>query len=148
VQFEIDQRDATSDRAQAERLLVRAEEKKTIRQVAMATRLQVEDQKFLAQEDIRRRSAVAKQIADLHHAIDSAKEEIARLEAAHPAPPGSRERNATNDETSNTASLKDSTRQQRISFLQTYIADCNREIQRLSAAMDEQQHLEAQEGPR
>ncbi len=148
VQFEIDQRDATSDRAQAERLLARAEEEKTIRQVAMATRLQIEDQKFLAQEDIRRRSAVAKQIADLHHAINSAGEEIARLEAAHPAPPGYRERNATNYETSSTASLEDSARQQRISFLQTYIADCNREIQRLSAAMDEQQHLEAQEGPR
>ena len=40
-------------------------------------------------------------------------------------------RNAASDETSS-ASLEESARQQRISFLQTYIADCEREIQMLS----------------
>ena len=135
VQFEIDQRDATNDADKAKMLLARAEEEKTVRQVAMATRLRTEDQKFLAEENIRRRSSASMQVAHLRRAVDSAREEIATLEAAQSAPTGYRKRNTTSDETSSSASLEDSARQQRISFLRTYIADCDREIQTLSDAM-------------
>ena len=135
VQFEIDQRDATNDSDKANMLLARAEEEKTVRQVAMATRLRIEDQKFLAEENIRRRSSASMQVAHLRRAVDSARAEIASLEAAQSAPTGYRERNTTSDETSSSASLEDNARQQRISFLRTYIADCDREIQMLSDAM-------------
>ena len=135
VQFEIGQRDATNDADKAKMLLARAEEEKTVRQVAMATRLRMEDQKFLAEENIRRRSSASMQVAHLRRALDSAREEIASLEAAQSAPTGYRERNTTSDETSSSASLEDSARHQRISFLRTYIADCDREIQTLSDAM-------------
>ena len=135
VQFEIDQRDATNDSDKASMLLARAEEEKTVRQVAMATRLRIEDQKFLAEENIRRRSSASMQVAHLRRAVDSARAEIASLEAAQSAPTGYRELNATSDETSSSASLEDNARQQRISFLRTYIADCDREIQMLSDAM-------------
>ena len=135
VQFEIDQRDATNDSDKANMLLARAEEEKTVRQVAMATRLRIEDQKFLAEENIRRRSAAGMQVAHLRRAVDSARAEIASLEAAQSAPTGYRRLNTTSDETSSSASLEDDARQQRISFLRTYIADCDREIQMLSDAM-------------
>ena len=135
VQFEIGQRDATNDADKAKMLLARAEEEKTVRQVAMATRLRMEDQKFLAEENIRRRSSASMQVAHLRRAVDSARAEIASLEAAQSAPTGYRERNTTSDETSSSASLEDNARQQRISFLRTYIADCDREIQMLSDAM-------------
>ncbi|MGB7790554.1 MAG: hypothetical protein WBL39_05040 [Terrimicrobiaceae bacterium] len=135
VQFEIDQRDATNDSDKANMLLARAEEEKTVRQVAMATRLRIEDRKFLAEENIRRLSAAGMQVAHLRRAVDSARAEIASLEAAQSAPTGYRRLNTTSDETSSSASLEDDARQQRISFLRTYIADCDREIQMLSDAM-------------
>jgi hypothetical protein len=135
VQFEIDQRDATNDSDKANMLLARAEEEKTVRQVAMATRLRIEDQKFLAEENIRRRSAAGMQVAHLRRAVDSARAEIASLEAAQSAPTDYRALDTTNDETSSSAPLEDDARQQRISFLRTYIADCDREIQMLSDAM-------------
>lgn len=135
VQFEIDQRDATNDSDKANMLLARAEEEKTVRQVAMATRLRIEDRKFLAEENIRRLSAAGMQVAHLRRAVDSARAEIASLEAAQSAPTGYRELNTTSDETSSSAPLEDDARQQRISFLRTYIADCDREIQMLSDAM-------------
>lgn len=135
VQFEIDQRDATNDSDKANMLLARAEEEKTVRQLAMATRLRIEDQKFLAEENIRRRSAAGMQVAHLRRAVDSARAEIASLEAAQSAPTGYRALNTTSDETSSSAPLEDDARQQRISFLRTYIADCDREIQMLSDAM-------------
>ena len=91
MQFEIDQRDATNDSDKANMLLARAEEEKTVRQVAMATRLRIEDQKFLAEENIRRRSAAGMQVAHLRRAIDSARAEIASLEAAQSAPTGYRD---------------------------------------------------------
>ena len=135
VQFEIDQRDATNDSDKANMLLARAEEEKTVRQVAMATRLRIEDQKFLAEENIRRRSAAGMQVAHLRRAVDSARAEIASLEDAQSAPTGYRGLNTTSDDTSSSALLGDDARQQRISFLRTYIADCDREIQMLSDAM-------------
>jgi hypothetical protein len=135
VQFEINPSDATSDPDKAKMLLARAEEEKAVRQVAMAARLRNEDQKFLAEESIRRRSPAGMQIAHLRSAIDSAREEIARLEATQSAPTSYAESDATNDEVLSSTSLQDDTRQQRIAFLQTYIADCDREIQMLSDAM-------------
>jgi hypothetical protein len=136
VQFEIDQRDTTNDPDKAKVLLARAEEEKPARQVAMATQLRIEDQKFLA-EDIRSRGSTSMQVAHLRGAIASARDEIARLEAVQSAPTGYRERNAASDETSGGASLEESARQQRISFLQIYITDCEREIQMLSEMMAE-----------
>jgi hypothetical protein len=57
MQFEIDPRDVTNDREQAERLLADAKKGKAIRQSAVATRWQIEDQRFLAEENIRRLAA-------------------------------------------------------------------------------------------
>jgi hypothetical protein len=136
VQFEISQRDATNDPDQAQKLLARAEEEKAIRRVAMTTRLQIEDQRFLAEENARRRSLATMRVAHLRNAIDSAREEIARLEAES-APTGEEDA-VMNDDGSNsraTASLEDNARRQRISVLQTHIAECDREIQMLSDAM-------------
>ena len=138
VQFEISQHDATHDPDQAKMLLARAEEEKAIRRVAMTTRLQIEDQKFLAEENIRMQSAAGMRVARLRNAIDSAKEDIARLEAEF-APAGNNEYAATDDDSSNSTArtlLEDNARRKRIAVLQAHIADCDREIQMLADAME------------
>ena len=119
-------------------LLARAEEEKAIRRVAMTTRLQIEDQKFLAEENIRMQSAAGMRVARLRNAIDSAREDIARLEAES-APAGNNEYAATDDDSSNSTArtlLEDNARRKRIAVLQAHIADCDREIQMLADAME------------
>jgi hypothetical protein len=138
VQFEISQHDATDDPDQAKVLLARAEEEKAIRQVATTARLQIEDQKFLAEENIRMQSAAGMRVARLRNAIDSAREEIARLEAES-ASMGKNEYAATDHDRSNSTApvlLEDSARRKRIAVLQAHIADCDREIKMLADAME------------
>jgi hypothetical protein len=67
MQFEIDPRDVTNDRQQAERLLAHAKKGRAIRQSAVATRWQIEDQRFLAEENLRR---LAADEAHLRNAVD------------------------------------------------------------------------------
>ena len=132
MQFEIDPRDATNDRDQAERLLARAKEAKAIRQVAILAQWQIEDQKFLAAENIER--STAEQMALLYDAIDSAKSQIARLEAG--SPPTDREDDAAaHDAMSGRTLWEDDARRERISFLETYIAEREKKIETLSEAM-------------
>ncbi len=57
MQFEIDPRDVTNDREQAERLLAQTKTARTTRQSAVAARWQMEDQKFLDEENARRLAA-------------------------------------------------------------------------------------------
>jgi hypothetical protein len=122
MQFEIDQREVIHDREQAERLRARAEKEKEIQRVAIGWH--VEDRKFLAEENIRR--SAAEQIAHLRNAIGSARAEISRLEARH---------SRTALEGLAATPSEDRARRQRISTLQAYIADCDREIQILSEAI-------------
>jgi hypothetical protein len=84
VRFEINRGDATSDPGQAEMLRARTQEQKANWQL---TRLRNEDQRFLAEDNIRRRSA-RMQVAQPRRAIDSDSEEIAGLESES-APRGS-----------------------------------------------------------
>jgi len=123
MQFEIDQREVINDREQAEMLRTRAEKGKEIQRVAMGWR--VEDPKFLAEENTRR--SAAEQITHLRNAIGSARAEITTLEVG-PSQTGL-------DGPLGAAPSEDRARQQRISNLQAYIADCDREIQILSEAM-------------
>ena len=53
MRFEIDARDTTRDRDLAETLLARAQPGEPIRQSAITERWQIEDRKFLAEENIR-----------------------------------------------------------------------------------------------
>jgi hypothetical protein len=53
MRFEIDARDTTRDRDLAETLLARAQPGEPIRQSAIKERWQIEDRKFLAEENIR-----------------------------------------------------------------------------------------------
>jgi hypothetical protein len=137
VQFEISQRDATNDPNQVEMLLAGAEEEKAIRRVAMTTRLQIEDQKFLAEENARRRSLATMRVAHLRNAIDLARTELARLEAES-VQAENKEHAATKDDRLDSAAVpsrEDHARRQRIFVLQTHIANCEREIHMLSDAM-------------
>ena len=70
MQFEIDPGDVTNDRDQAERLLAHAKPGRAIRQSAVATRWQIEDQRFLAEENGRR---LAADEAHLRNPVDQPK---------------------------------------------------------------------------
>lgn len=131
MQFEIDPRDATNDPDQAERLLARAEEAKAVRRVATVTQWQIEDQRFLAAEVQR---STAEQLEHLYDAIDSAKSEIAGLEAGS-LPTDREDDAAAYDAMSRRTVWEDNARRERISFLETYIADCQKKIETLSEAM-------------
>jgi hypothetical protein len=122
MQFEIDQREVIHNRGQAEGLRARAEKGKEIQRVAIGWH--VEDRKFLAEENIRR--SAAEQIAHLRNAIGSAKAEITKLEARP---------SQTALEGPAVTPSEERARRQRISTLQAYIADCDREIQILSEAI-------------
>ncbi len=106
-------------------ILTREEELDSIRRIAMTNRAQTEDQKFLSEENARRRSFADAQIARLLSTIDSARREIARLEA------GKSYRIAVKSEDS----AENNARRARIAILQTHIADCDRQIQILSDAI-------------
>ena len=83
-------------------------------------------------------SAAGMRVARLRNAIDSAREDIARLEAES-APAGNNEYAATDDDSSNSTArtlLEDDARRKRIAVLQAHIADCDREIQMLADAME------------
>lgn len=67
MQFEIDPRNVTHDREQAERLLAHAQKGRATPQSGVATRWKIEDQRFLAEENIRR---LAADEAHLHNAAD------------------------------------------------------------------------------
>ena len=66
MQFEIDPRQTTRDRALAETLLARGKERKTIGQVMAVDRWQMEDRRFLAEENSRRSA----EEAHLRNAVD------------------------------------------------------------------------------
>jgi len=85
VRFEINRGDATSDPGQAEMLRARTQEQKANWQL---TRLRNEDQRFLAEDNIRRRSSARIQVAQPRRAIDSDSQETAGLESES-APRGS-----------------------------------------------------------
>ena len=130
MQFEIDPRDTTDDPSEAESALMRSTEGKAVRRVAIPAQWQTEDRKFLAAENLRRSTAT--QISHLRASIDSARAHIARLEAK-PARTG-REESITvlNGDSRGRPLLEEDVRRQSISLLQSYIADCDREIQALS----------------
>jgi hypothetical protein len=144
LQFEINQGDTTNDLDQRDMVLARAAEREAIRQAAMATPAQTEDQKFLAEENGRRRSLAEAQIAHLRSAIDLAKEEIARLEAEYNESVSSWNKENTmtpnngrsyETEGGSTDSAENNAHRERIAVLETHIANCDREIQMLSDAM-------------
>ncbi|HEY5954308.1 MAG TPA: hypothetical protein VIT18_08080 [Terrimicrobiaceae bacterium] len=130
MQFEIDPRDTTNDPSAAERVL-RPKEGKGVRRGAIAAQWQTEDREFLAAENIRR--STAEQISHLRASIDSARAHIARLEAK-PARAGRGQSIAALDDNSSGRPREVDARRQSISLLQSYIADCDREIQMLSDA--------------
>ena len=143
LQFMINQRDTTNDLDQRSKIIPR-EERDSIRRVAMAARAQTEDQEFLAEENARRRSFADAQIARLCSTIDSARREIARLEAkGNESVSSGGEMNAatTNEARSygiavgSDDSAEHNARRARIAVLQTHIADCDRQIQILSDAI-------------
>jgi hypothetical protein len=70
MQFEIDPREVTNDREQAERVLAQTKTARATRQSAVATRWQIEDQRFLAEENLRR---LAAEEAHLRTAVDQPK---------------------------------------------------------------------------
>ena len=131
MQFEIDPRDTTDDPSEAGRVLMRSKEGKAVRRVAIAAQWQTEDRKFLAAENVRR--STVEQISHLRASIDSARAHIARLEAK-PARASRGESIAALDDNSRGQPLEEDARRQSISLLQSYIADCDREIQTLSDA--------------
>jgi hypothetical protein len=67
MRFEIDARQTTRDRELAETLLARAQQGKPIGQSSIAERWQIEDRKFLAEENLRRSAA---EEAHLRNAVD------------------------------------------------------------------------------
>jgi hypothetical protein len=131
MQFEIDPRDTTDNPSGAKRVLLRAKEGKAVRRVAIAGQWQTEDREFLAAENIRR--STAEQISHLRASIDSARAHIARLEAK-PGRTGGERAFAALDDNSRGRPLEEDARRQSIALLQSYIADCDREIQMLSDA--------------
>ena len=70
MQFEIDSRNVTNDREQAERLLAQTKTGRATRQSAVANQWQIEDQRFLAEENTRRSAA---EEAHLRTAVDQPK---------------------------------------------------------------------------
>jgi hypothetical protein len=143
LQFMINQRDTTNDLDQRSKIIPR-EERDSIRRVAMAARAQTEDQKFLAEENARRRSFADAQIARLCSTIDSARREIARLEAKgnESVSSGGEMHAATTNKArsydvavGSDDSAEHNARRARIALLQTHIADCDRQIQILSDAI-------------
>jgi hypothetical protein len=70
MQFEIDPRHTTRDRDLAETLLARAKEGTPTRQITMVERWQIEDRRFLIEEDIRRSAA---EEAYLRNVVDQPK---------------------------------------------------------------------------
>ena len=144
LQFVINQRDTTNDLDKRRRILTREEELDSIRRIAMTNREQTEDQKFLSEENARRRSFADAQIARLLSTIDSARREIARLEADRNELVSSRGNShvaTTNGAKSYRIAVKsddsaeNNARRARIAILQTHIADCDRQIQILSDAI-------------
>jgi hypothetical protein len=67
MRFEIDRRQTTRDRELARTLLARTTETKTMPQVTTVERWQIEDRRFLAEENLRR---LAAEEAHLRNAID------------------------------------------------------------------------------
>ena len=135
LQFVINQRDTTNDLDKRRRILTREEELDSIRRIAMTNRAQTEDQKFLSEENARRRSFADVQIARLLSTIDSARREIARLEADRNELVSSRGNShvaTTNGAKSYRIAVKSddsaesNARRARIAILQTHIADCDR----------------------
>ena len=144
LQFVINQRDTTNDLEKRRKILTREEELDSIRRIAMTNRAQTEDQKFLSEENARRRSFADAQIARLLSTIDSARREIARLEADRNELVSSRGNShvaTTNGAKSYRIAVKsddsaeNNARRARIAILQTHIADCDRQIQILSDAI-------------
>jgi hypothetical protein len=144
LQFVINQRDTTNDLDQRSKIITREEERDSIRRIAKATRAQTEDQKFLAEENARRRSFAEAQIARLCSTIDSARREIAGLEAERDesVSNGGEFHVATANEARSYGiavgsddSAENNARRARIAVLQAHIADCDRQIQILSDAI-------------
>jgi hypothetical protein len=130
MQFEIDPRDTTEDPTEAERVLTDAKEATAVRQVALATQCRTEDRKFLAAEN--RRRSTAEQISHLRASIASARAHIARLEA------GPEESIAAREDNWRGRPSEEDARRKSIALLQSYIADCDREIQTLSDTTGEE----------
>jgi DNA-binding transcriptional regulator YiaG len=141
MQFEISREEATNDLDQRDAALARASEREAVRLAALAIReAEEEDRKFLAEENARRRSFAETKIAHLRSAIESAREEIARLETESndsvarwerqhiPTRISGSESYAKGSDTS----AEENARQERIAALQTHIANCDREIRILS----------------
>ena len=144
LQFIINQHDTTSDLDERRKILAREEELDSIRRIAMTTRAQTEDRKFLSEENARRRNFADAQIARLLSTIDSARREIARLEAdPNELVSSSGERHLTRPNgaksygiaVESNHSAENNARRARIAILQTHIADCDRQIQILSDAI-------------
>ena len=141
-QFVINQRDTTNDLGQRIKIITR-EERDSIRRIAIGTRAQTEDQKFLAEEDARRRSFADAQIACLCSTIGSARREIARLKAKgnESVSSGGEMRAATTDEARSDGIAADLMIRRKAvppsldAVLQTHIADRDRQIQILSDAI-------------
>jgi hypothetical protein len=144
LQFVINQRDTTDDLDQRSKIITREEERDSIRRIAKTTRAQTEDQKFLAEENARRRSFAEAQIARLCSTIDSARREIAGLEVKRDesVSNGGEFHVATANEARSYGiavgsddSAENKARRARIAVLQAHIADCDRQIQILSDAI-------------
>jgi hypothetical protein len=137
MQFELSRQDVTTDPNLRDTLVAQASERREAQRMAM---LQAEDQRFLAEEDARRRSVTEAKIAQLRTAIESARAEIVRLEIVSDEPalpwetqPLLRLSGETSDDPEDAdASAEENERQQRLAALRHYIANWNREIETLS----------------
>ncbi|HEY5705303.1 MAG TPA: hypothetical protein VIS96_06995 [Terrimicrobiaceae bacterium] len=121
LRFEIDPEFATTELGQRNAALAHAEEREAAFDAAIARRMQIEDRKFLAEEDLRRRNLADAKINHLRNAIIAAIDEIDLLDAEN--------------NQSTVDSADDKSRRRRIAILEAEIANCNREIRVLSHSM-------------
>jgi hypothetical protein len=137
MQFELSRQDVTTDPNLRDSLVAQAAERRQAQTMAM---LQAEDQRFLAEEDTRRRSVTEAKIAQLRSAIDSARAEIVRLEIVSDEPDLPWENQPllrlsgeiTDDPEDADPSAEENERQQRLAALRDHIANWKREIEVLS----------------
>ena len=137
MQFELSRQDVTTDPHLRDTLVAQAAERREAQRMAM---LQAEDQRFLAEEDARRRSVTEAKIAQLRSAIASARAEILRLEILSDEPDLPWENQPllrlsdeiTDDPEDADPSTEESERQQRLAALRDHIANWKSEIETLS----------------
>jgi hypothetical protein len=137
MQFELSRQDVTTDPNLRDTLVAQAAERREAQRMAM---LQAEDQRFLAEEDARRRSVTEAKITQLRSAIASARAEILRLEIVSDEADLPWENQPllrlggeiTDDPEDGDPSAEESERHQRLAALRDDIANWKREIEILS----------------